>query len=92
MERSLRPSTHSTHIPWHRPSFFLFFKGEQEDKRSDDRLFFPVQYGFYGVSRPACCFRTLATAKASVIIAFMTPFNIIFTILVFRLFEKRRTK
>jgi predicted permease len=44
---------------------------------------FPVLLSAYG---------TIATAKASVIIAFMTPFNILFTIMVFRLFEVKEKK
>jgi hypothetical protein len=53
---------------------------------------FRCNMAFMGFPVLLAAFGTLATAKASVIIAFMTPFNIIFTILIFRLFEAKENK
>ncbi len=71
---------------------FTFLKAERLTKGAMVVSSFRCNMAFMGFPVLLAAFGTLATAKASVIIAFMTPFNIIFTILVFKLFEENEHK
>ena len=71
---------------------FYFLKGSRQTKGAMAVSSFRCNMAFMGFPVLLAAFGTLATAKASVIIAFMTPFNIIFTILVFKLFEKSENR